>query len=460
MALSKPSAHRCMILKLSRLLSREDVSELLFLSEDFIPQSEVEQISCGVDLMRSLERHGRLSPAKYDYLLACLKEVGRLDLVINLTEFIFSNLLEFPPCGFIGQSQMYIIKIRILQIKQRRYLESMQGLQIAASSMDFWEEWGNSAFQSIISCDTSSACMTEDVDFPQILLESTANISMAWVDAATGFQEGSSRNETERKLQDIQRHKRNLRAFLDLGRNGWNEITSWSKQPEHLDHAMSAASAALVDLLSELLGHSAVTENVQALLTTLAGIRAITPEGYSMEMVTQSLLILTKMAVNSSLERSSCEQLLKSLLSQFRNVITCCRGSLLKVFHGTKLAKKTLEIEKQLEPVHEADEFHLPSFDVSNCPILFTMLACLLALFYSSELNSDQWQQIRMQLFQFLRERSQLRISFLVAFVSHVCVAVQSELVNFRNTSLTEFVKTNFGKNDRLWNLLTSVFQY
>jgi len=50
MAFSKPSAHRCMILKLSRLLSREDVSELLFLSEDFIPQHEVEQIFSGAML--------------------------------------------------------------------------------------------------------------------------------------------------------------------------------------------------------------------------------------------------------------------------------------------------------------------------------------------------------------------------------------------------------------------------
>jgi len=86
------------------------------------------------------------------------------------------------------------------------------------------------------------------------------------------------------------------------------------------------------------------------------------------------------------------------------------------------------------------------------------MLVCLLALFYSSELNPDQWQQIQMQLFQFLRERTEQRLSFLEKFLPHVCTAVQSELDNFRNTSLTEFVKN--GKNDQLWHLLISVFQY
>ena len=84
MAFSKPSPHRCKILTVSRLLSKEDVDEILYLSEDFIPQSEVKQISSGLDFMRSLERHKRLAPGKYNYLLACLKEIGRIDLAKSL----------------------------------------------------------------------------------------------------------------------------------------------------------------------------------------------------------------------------------------------------------------------------------------------------------------------------------------------------------------------------------------
>ena len=461
MALSKPSPYRCKILKLSRLLSREDVSEILFLCEDFIPRSEVRQISSGIDLMRSLEQHGRLSPGKYDYLLACMKEVGRHDLVISLTEFVYINLLESLPGGFKGPGQMFAIKIHILKGKQRRYVESMQGIEIASSNFHFWEEWCKNTFQSIVSCATLDACMSEGEDFPQMLhliLESTANISVAWMGAAAGFQESSTTNDLERKLHDIHRHKINLCVFL--GRNGLNRITSCSKQPQHLDHTMSMASAALVDFLSELLGHSTDSESMDKLLMTLSGIRSITPESCGMEMVTQSLLVLTKMIVCSFLEHSSCELLLKSILSQLRNVITCCHRTLLKIFRGTKLEKKILEMEMHLlEPIHEADGC-LPSNDVSNCPILYTMLVCLLALFYSSEIDPDQWQQIEMQLFQFLRERSEQRLAFFKTLIPLVCTAVQSELDNFRNTSLAEFVKVNFGKNDHMWDLLISVFQY
>ena len=47
--------------------------------------------------MRSLERHNRVAPGKYSYLLACLKEIGRIDLVKSLTEFIYRCLLESMP---------------------------------------------------------------------------------------------------------------------------------------------------------------------------------------------------------------------------------------------------------------------------------------------------------------------------------------------------------------------------
>ena len=56
MVFSKPSPHRCKILTVSQLLSKEDVDEILDLSEDFIPQSEVKQISSGLDLTDSVAK--------------------------------------------------------------------------------------------------------------------------------------------------------------------------------------------------------------------------------------------------------------------------------------------------------------------------------------------------------------------------------------------------------------------
>ena len=149
MAFSKPSPHRCKILAVSRLLSKEDVDEILYLSEDFIPQSEVKQIFSGLDLMRSLEHHKRLAPGKYSYLLACLKEIGRIDLARTLTEFIYSCLLESMPSSFRAPSQMYAAKLRILRKKQSRYVEGMRNLQAVSSNLHFWEEWMSSTYHHL-----------------------------------------------------------------------------------------------------------------------------------------------------------------------------------------------------------------------------------------------------------------------------------------------------------------------
>jgi len=149
---SKPSPQRCMILRVSRLLSRADVDGILYLSEDFIPQSEVGQSSSGVDLMGGLGRHGRLAPGKYYYLLACLKEVGRLDLAKSLTEFLYSYLLESLPPSFRLSSQAYATKLHILMNKQSKYIQSMRNLQTATSNVHFWEEWITGFCCRLMSC--------------------------------------------------------------------------------------------------------------------------------------------------------------------------------------------------------------------------------------------------------------------------------------------------------------------
>jgi len=64
-----------------------------------------------------------------------------------------------------------------------------------------------------------------------------------------------------------------------LGGTGLNEISS-IERPQHLDQAVSTASSALFDLLSELLGKAADEERVERLLKSLSDIKSITAENY------------------------------------------------------------------------------------------------------------------------------------------------------------------------------------
>ena len=358
------------------------MDEILYFSEDFIPQSEVGQISSGLDLMRSLERHNRVAPGKYNYLLACLKEIGRIDLVTSLTEFIISCLLESMPSSFRAPSQMYAAKLHILMHKQRRYVEGMRNLQAAAGNLHFWEEWMSNTYRHVHKCASKSVpILPEKVDISG-LLHLTIESLEPWVGAAVAFLQGTSKNEFGRRLQDIHLYK--MRLFSDLSDAGLSEVFSWTERPQHLDLAVSTASRALFDFLSELLGKAADNGRVKRLLKSLSNIESLTPESHGFETLAQLLLLLTKAAVTSSVQYHGCEPLIKSLLYQLRTVIHCNKSSVLMVLQGTNLEAKFSRMNLQL--VYKENEFPICPPGIETCPLVITIAICLLALISAPKL--------------------------------------------------------------------------
>ena len=454
---SKPSSHRCKTLTVSRLLSRENVDDILYLSEDFIPQSEVGQISSGVDLMRSLERHGRLGPGRYDYLLACLKEIGRLDLAKIVTEFLYSYLLESLPQSFRLSRQAYATKLHILTNKQSRYVESMRNLQTATSDARFWEERRSKDVHGLLSCTSKSApsISWKVGELLQLTLDGLANIAAPWLAAVNGFLQGT---RVERKLlQHIHSNKRKL--FNDLREAGLKEIFSSTERPQHLDQAVSTASSALLDVLSELLGKAADDERVERLLKSLSDIKSITPESYSIGTIIHLLLLLTKMVVCSSIECHSCEPLLKSLLHQQKNVVFRNSRQLMQIFRGTKLAEKFCITELQrLEYAHDESNFIAKGMD--GCPMVITILVCIFTLFNAPELTPMTWQLIEKQLLEYLKLQQQNTTMVTEHIMPRLCEALQHELDDFRDTSLTELVRDVPRKDDSLQYLIASVLNY
>ena len=434
MAFSKPSPHRCKILTVSRLLSKEDVDEILYLSEDFIPQSEVKQISSGLDLMRSLESHKRLAPGKYSYLLSCLKEIGRIDLARTLTEFIYSCLLESIPSSFRAPSQMYTAKLRILMNKQSRYVEGMRKLQAAAGNLHLWKEWMSSTLFQLLRCTLNGvSILPEKVDVPgllHVILEGVVSVLVPWIATAAAFLQDTHNTDVGRTLEDVQLQQ--MKLFGDLNGAGLNELFLWKERPQHLHLAVSTASCALFEFLSELLGKAVDNDRVGDLLKSLCDIKSITPESYGIETLTQLLFLVTKVAVRSSIQCHGCEPLLKSLLHQLKNVINCNNSQFLAVFQGTILETRFCKMKfmtSKSTDVESSCLACLPKMDA--CPFVTTMLVCLLALLSVPELTPIQWQQIELHLLEYLKSQQQGALNLVKCLMPHVCGAMQCELDSF-----------------------------
>ena len=165
--------------------------------------------------------------------------------------------------------------------------------------------------------------------------------------------------------------------------------------------------------------------------------------------------------MSSSIQCQSCEPLLKSLLYQLKNVINCNSSKVLTVLQGTKLEAIFSKMNlSALEFTHEEGNFLdcLPELDA--CPLVITMLVCLLALLSVPQLTPIHWQQIEKQLLQYLHTQHQNTIMTVKRLMPQVCQAMQRELDSFRDSSLTELVKVIPGENDHLQDLVASVFYY
>ena len=330
---------------------------------------------------------------------------------------------------------MYAAKLDILMNKQSRYVEGMRNLQAAAGNLHFWEEWMSSTFHHLLKCTSNSIpILSGKVNIPELLLEGVVNITVPWTGAVLAFLQGTNDTQFGRKLQDIQLHK--VKLFGDLSGAGLSEILLQTEHPQHLDMAVSAASYALFDFLSELLGKAVNGEKVERLLKSLSDIESITPENCAFETLSQLLLQLTKVAVSSSIQCHSCEPLLESLLYQLKKIINCNKSKVLKILQGTQLEAKFSKMDLQVfKFVSKESGILVYPPEINACPFVITIFVCFMALYSVSELTPIQWQEVEMPLLQYLKSQLQQNtIATVKRLIPQVCGAIQCELDSFRDT--------------------------
>ena len=136
---------------------------------------------------------------------------------------------------------------------------------------------------------------------------------------------------------------------------------------------------------------------------------------------------------------------------------------MLTVLQGTELKAKFSKMNlSTLEFTHVERNFLDCLPEVDACPLIITMLVCLMALLSVPELTPIHWQQIENQLSQYLhiQQQNATATATLKRLMPQVYGAMQCELDNFRDTSLTELMDVIPSENDHLQHLIASVFHY
>ena len=382
--LSQPSPYRKQLLKIAKMLSREDVDELLFLSEDFVPQSEREQISSGVDFMRCLIRHGRVEPGNCYYLYFCLNEIGRVDLARSLAEFYTLPPLLFAPPSFSLPSQMICMKVDTMRSKQEKCKQQMS--YFVQSEGQCISEW-RGTLQGLMEYVYPLPCASD----VEKILGSTLEQIPVMVNARTTAIHVCHFKVRKKYFEYSKYVQESSTTYVKL-RNTLQGI-QWRKQQHCYGYSRKHdVHSSLANFISELLGKQVVIEGITELSVLTEIISFYTSKAGHRAALTilKWLFDVIEVVVSSSLNVQSCEPQLTSILTQFLEYIYHWE-IVATILNGTKILEKAQK-DGFMKEMAGSDP---PVSIVQSCPYLLGIFTCLLVLRYSAEATSEDWEQIK-----------------------------------------------------------------
>ncbi len=391
----QPSRHRKLMLTVAKLLSRQDVDEIVYLSEDFVSPYERVRISSGVELMRCLERHNRLGPGNYHYILSSLREVGRLDVASTLAQSLHNSLPHLPPSLSIS-SQTHRLKLRLLGEKQTRYAQHMKKMSALSHDQLFWEEEWRDVFQIVcqdfVREDRNAPPRSADVGrvLPETLDDVTAGL-LSFVSGLTALNNVEEFSTATRHFSDVVTSFEKLRSSVDGVR--WKEHSG-----EYVGHVYLASEACsfLGEFLTDLLGEKTISAEAKFLSEALlmVGTTVSIDQRDIIISLLQWFFTATDVIVSSSLETKRYGSQLIRLLSCFaqEDIPKHNRELYMRILQGTRIAN-LLEVDSTFAGA-DPSSLAFPSI-LPSCPFLVILCLNTFILIHSSELDPGDWGRIK-----------------------------------------------------------------
>lgn len=388
----EPSIHRKCLLRLSKSLDQKEINELLYLSEDFIPQSEVTDIQSGVDLVRSLEKHGRLGPRNYSYLTHCLVEIGRVDLAQKL-----------DPSQMEGTLPRHVIR---LKQSVKRELEQMS----RSATLEVWV--GETLQQLSIQLEFSNPLKVRNTN--QTLKAATKLISSAIEQSGRILEEvkhdrlprlTNSTSRMERLEEDLSTALSNSPLQSTTSSNTVEPVERF-KNKHPLSEVANNLYSSLSELLHELYGETEVRTKLKELEESLGAVKSLLHTNAHICFGFLSLIHITDTVASNSTEvlDKEAQEIIESFVLGFPEgaIITVSKHTL-AALEGTAVLE-ALKEDKALDILFNSNPPKLECPCKANKCLRFGLLTVLLTLYKSASLTQSDWRSIQSRIMQQFRE--------------------------------------------------------
>lgn len=411
--LQNPSPHRRCVLQLSKSLERKQIDELLYLSEDFIPQTEVNAIKSGIDLMRCLEKHGRLAPGQYDYLISCLNEIGRNDLA--------QRLVATASLAFQHGSHALHWRQRYIQEKQKQFLLEKRELHQLSTDTRFWDGWMRDTHQKLsIQLEYTDSRLQQPLakayNTNQTLKAAVKLIFGAIQHSGAFLAELERHDDTAMPLptnfHQMDRLEEDLTAALSISplRSITPSLETEPIQRLKDKHPLSVVAtklfSSLSDLLKEVCGEAEAKKQLKDLEDSLVAFKSLLHTNAHLCFGFLSLIHLTDTvaASDDNVLDQEAKEIITSLVHGFP------KGAILTVLKPTMTALDGTSVHTALKDDKDMSILFSTDPPSLNCPckanksLRFGLLTVLLTLYKSSNLTGSEWKTIQSHIVKEFRE--------------------------------------------------------
>lgn len=415
---SHPSAHRCCLLKLSRSLEEKEINELLYLSEDFIPPNEADLIKTGLDLFRSLERHGKLGSGNYSYLTNCLKEIGRIDLVKTLLRGQTASVTQHHSLQI---ATLLHGKKKAIQDKRQRYLQRVIDLQQLSQDTQFWKTWMSNTLQMLSAKIDASALLPlpsfTKTDDPKVALKAATKLISGVFQFSASF------------LMKVEKHHYNVPATMNVrqleqleedliavlnGSNAPSETPTTThlqpvvqlKEQHPLSLAATETFSSLSEYLKEICSEYEAQRQLRELEESLTMTMSFLHINAHLCFAILTLMHLTDMVTSS--EEEVLDREAQAMIATLVHIVPdgamiTVAKPILEALKGTSVLTALKEDEK-VKILFNNDTKGLTCCCKANKCIRFGILTMLLTLYKSSALTQVEWKGIQSRIVEQFRK--------------------------------------------------------
>ena len=340
------STYRKTTLEVFSQLEKGEVEQIRWLSQDFLKISWLEKMT-EMELLNVLESSGLLGPGNYTFLIDCLEEIGRVDLVIR----IMPPSLPHLPASMDLPALLRHRHFENIQLKKQQYQFGMRSLMMVTqmasqNTARMAVGWHKRILGALSpkSLEQHSSFIIENL--PTTLINTSLHIN----DLLDAVQEYERNGDTSKFAQ----HVKECEEHLDILQNLMEEI-DWDHTPRKREkiatsrqyHPVRQASYGAFSGVAELLlefssSREQLQEESRALSQKLTRLESLLRLSGYMWSLTSWLIALLQVAVRSPVCLASYDFLFRLLIQRNRHIIRSNSDMLESVLGPSILGRKLL----------------------------------------------------------------------------------------------------------------------